>query len=265
MTDPFALPAGLPDADVLLAALESLARAAGAAILDVYHTDFAVRHKGDQSPVSEADERAEAVILPGLRALAPAIPIVAEEQVAGGVVPTVGDGPFWLVDPLDGTKEFIRRNGEFTVNIGLVAGGRPVAGVVLAPADGRLWSAAGGAAWAVAADGGRRRLTGRACPARGARVVTSRSHNQPEALAAWMAPYPDATLAFAGSSLKFCVLAEGSADFYPRFGPTCEWDTAAGHAVLAAAGGAVTTFDGAPLAYAKPGFLNPDFVARARC
>jgi len=252
-----------PDPDLRLA-LEALARQAGNAILDIYASDFAVRRKADASPLTEADERAEAIILPGLRALAPAIPIIAEEEAAAGRLPDIGTGPFWLVDPLDGTKEFIKRNGEFTVNIALIAERRPIAGVVLAPAQGVSWSAAGGRAERVDAQGVRTPIGGRAVPAHGARVVTSRSHNNPEALAAWMAPYPGAELTFAGSSLKFCVLAEGTADFYPRFGPTCEWDTGAGHAVLLAAGGTVETFDGQPLTYGKPRFLNPDFIARAR-
>ncbi|CCG40027.1 3'(2'),5'-bisphosphate nucleotidase CysQ [Magnetospirillum molischianum] len=246
----------------LLPALEDLARRAGAAIMDIYAEDFAVRHKADSSPVTEADLRAEAIILPGLAALTPDFVIVAEEQVAAGRVPVLNDRPFWLVDPLDGTKEFVRRNGEFTVNIGLIDNGVPVAGVVLAPALGVLWSGAAGHAFRVEADGHRHQIACRPRPARGARIVTSRSHNQPEMLTRWMAPFEDAVLDFAGSSLKLCRVAEGSADLYPRFGPTCEWDIAAAHAVLRAAGGVIETFDGVPLAYAKLGFLNPDFVAR---
>ncbi|TAN56565.1 MAG: 3'(2'),5'-bisphosphate nucleotidase [Magnetospirillum sp.] len=252
------------DLSSLLPALEELARRAGAAIMEVYHSDFAVQTKGDSSPVTAADERAEAIILPGLAALTPGIPIVAEEQVAGGRVPEVGNGPFWLVDPLDGTKEFIKRNGEFTVNIGLIVGGVPSAGVVLAPAQNLLWSGADGKAFKVDEAGTRRPIACRTCPARGAVVLTSRSHRNPEAMTAWLARYPGASLDFAGSSLKFCKVAEGSADLYPRFGPTCEWDTAAASAVLLAAGGAVETFEGRALAYAKPKFLNPDFIARGR-
>ncbi len=248
----------------LLPALEELARRAGAAIMEIYAHDFDVRRKGDQSPVTAADERAEALILPGLRALTPDIPIVAEEEAAAGRIPKVGRGPFWLVDPLDGTKEFIKRNGEFTVNIGLIADGVPAAGVVLAPAMGVLWSGACGRAFRVDATGERRAIRCRALPACGAVVLTSRSHNNPEALKTWMEQFPGSTLDFAGSSLKFCKVAEGSADLYPRFGPTCEWDTAAASAVLLAAGGRVETFDGVPLAYAKPDFRNPDFIARAQ-
>jgi 3'(2'), 5'-bisphosphate nucleotidase len=253
----------MDDLVTLLPPLEDLARRAGAVIMEIYGTDFVARAKADASPVTEADERAEAIILPELARLAPGIAIVSEEASAAGHTPDIdGAQPFWLVDPLDGTKEFVKRNGDFTVNIGLIIGGSPALGVVLAPARGLLWSGAGrGTASAVDAHGSRRAIACRPRPARGAVVVTSRSHNNPAALAAWMAAFPEATLDFAGSSLKFCKVAEGSADFYPRFGPTCEWDTAAGHAVLLAAGGHIETFGGKPLAYAKPGFLNPDFLA----
>jgi len=250
------------DPVTLLPALEALARRAGSAILEIYAGEIEVRHKADSSPVTLADERAEAIILPGLADLAPGWPVVAEEQVAAGHAPTIGAGPVWLVDPLDGTKEFIRRNGEFTVNIGLLVDLVPVAGVVLAPAAGVLWSGAPGQAWRVEPDGTRHPITCRPRPDTGIKVVTSRSHNQPEALERWRARFASSELTFAGSSLKFCRVAEGSADVYPRFGPTCEWDTAAGHAVLLAAGGVVETFDGLPLGYGKPRFLNPDFLAR---
>jgi len=246
----------------LLPALEALARRAGAAILEIYAEDFEVRHKADSSPVTLADERAEAIILPGLAALAPDWSVVAEEQAAAGHAPRLGAGPAWLVDPLDGTKEFIRRNGEFTVNIGLLIDLVPVAGVVLAPVSGVLWSGAPGQAWRTGPDGLRQPIACRPRPTQGVKVVTSRSHNQPEALERWRAHFESSELTFAGSSLKFCRVAEGEADVYPRFGPTCEWDTAAGHAVLLAAGGVVETFDGRPLGYGKPGFLNPDFLAR---
>ncbi|MDO8605967.1 MAG: 3'(2'),5'-bisphosphate nucleotidase CysQ [Phaeospirillum sp.] len=251
-----------PDLASLLPTLEALARQAGAAIMEVYGSDFAVLTKDDSSPVTAADERAEAIILPGLARLTPGIPIVAEEQVAAGRIPAVGDGPFWLVDPLDGTKEFIKRNGEFTVNIGLIVGGVPSVGVVLAPAQNLLWAGAAGRAFKVDAAGTRHAIACRALPASGAVVLTSRSHRNPEAMEAWLAQFPGATLDFAGSSLKFCKVAEGSADLYPRFGPTCEWDTAAASAVLLAAGGSVETFEGQALAYAKLKFLNPDFIAR---
>ena len=246
----------------LLPALEDLARAAGAAIMEVYATDFSVERKGDDSPVTEADQKAEALILPGLRALTPDIPIVAEEEAAAGRIPDVG-ASFWLVDPLDGTKEFIKKNGEFTVNIGLIVGGKPVAGVVYAPALDVLWSGADGQAFREDASG-RRAIACRTPPEKGAVVLDSRSHRAPERLTEFLAKLPEARLENAGSSLKFCKVADASADFYPRFGPTCEWDVAAGHAVLAAAGGEVVGWDGAPMAYGKPKFLNGDFLAQAR-
>jgi len=252
------------DLSPLLAPLEDLARQAGAVIMEVYESDFTVRDKDDASPVTEADEKAEAVILPGLAALTPGVPVVAEESVAAGRIPEIGAGPFWLVDPVDGTKEFIKRNGEFTVNIGLIRDGIPVLGVVLAPARGVLWSGTGATAFKEDAQG-RRSIACRPIPSLGAVVMTSRSHREPEALDKWMAQFPGASLDFAGSSLKFCLVAEGAADLYPRFGPTSEWDTAAASAVLLAAGGTVTTFDGAPLDYGKtPKFRNPDFIARGK-
>lgn len=243
-----------------LAALVRITRDAGDLILDIYKTDFAVRGKGDQSPVTEADERAEALIVPALQALAPGVPIVAEEAVAGGAVPEVGR-LFWLVDPLDGTKEFISRNGEFTVNIALVADGVPVLGVVLAPALGRLYAGdRDRGAWMEDAQG-RRPIQVRAVPEAGLTVVASRSHGDATALDAFLAGRQVAALANAGSSLKLCLVASGEADLYPRLGRTMEWDIAAGHAVLLAAGGAVRDLSGQTLRYGKPGFDNPHFVA----
>ncbi len=249
-------------AAALLERLEALARAAGEVILEVYATDFTVERKDDDSPVTEADRRAEAIILPGLRALLQGVPVVAEEASAEGQTPQVGD-TFWLVDPLDGTKEFIRRNGEFTVNIGLVVQGTPVLGVVFAPALNVLWSGArwNGAILAFREDHtGRRSIGCRRPPGQGAVVLTSRSHASGGE--AWANTLEHPVQEVLGSSLKFCRVAEGSADYYPRLGPTSEWDTAAGHAILRAAQGSVTTLAGEPLAYGKPRFLNPDFVAR---
>ena len=257
--------AGMPLPE-LLDDLAVLARQAGAVVMSVYATDFAVRGKGDTSPVTEADERAEAIILAGLAQLAPGIPVVAEESVAAGRTPDVSGGRFWLVDPLDGTKEFISRNGEFTVNIALIDQGRPVAGVVLAPAvggaGGRLFAGAEGlGAWVEDAQG-RRPIRCRPVPAEGLTVVASRSHGDAAALDAFLAGRTVARLANAGSSLKLCLIAEGAADLYPRHGRTMEWDIAAGHAVLAAAGGGVWLIDcSAPLGYGKPGFENPHFYA----
>jgi 3'(2'), 5'-bisphosphate nucleotidase len=234
---------------------------AGAVILQHYTEGTTVAHKADASPVTAADEAGEAVILAGLRALTPELPIVAEEAVAHGQMPEVGDGEFWLVDPLDGTKEFLSRNGEFTVNVGLVRDRRPVLGVVLAPARGLAW-------WGVVGEGASRREDGRvgaihvrSRPRQAAVAVASRSHRDAET-DGWLAAEGITDTVSAGSSLKFCLVAEGKADVYPRFGPTMEWDTAAGDAVLRAAGGSVETTAGAPFLYVKPGFRNPGFIAR---
>ena len=243
-----------------LASAAHIAREAGALVLEVYATDFTVRGKCDQSPVTEADERAEKLIVSALQALAPGVPIVAEEAVAAGQVPEIGS-LFWLVDPLDGTKEFISRNGEFTVNIALVAHGAPVLGVVFAPALDRLFAGdVHSGAWLE--DGtGRHPIRCRKVPQAGLTVVASRSHGDAAALDSFLAGRKVAALANAGSSLKLCLLAAGEADLYPRLGRTMEWDIAAGHAVLVAAGGTVTDLQGAPLRYGKPGFDNPHFVA----
>ena len=241
----------------------------------IYATDFAVQGKADASPVTLADQQAEAVIVAGLRALTPDIPIVAEEAMAAGDAPRLAaGGRFWLVDPLDGTREFVARNGEFTVNIALIDRGQPVLGVVLAPAVPGPGGAAGGClyagivgqgAWAEDA-AGRRPIGCRAVPADGLTVLASRSHGDEAALQAYLATQLGgrrvAHLGTAGSSLKLCLLAAGQADLYPRLGRTMEWDIAAGHAVLAAAGGSVCRIgDGSPLIYGKPGFENPHFVA----
>jgi 3'(2'), 5'-bisphosphate nucleotidase len=237
-----------------------VARAAGEAILKVYATDFEVQEKSDDSPVTEADRRAEAVILPALAALTPDVPIVSEETAAAGDIPNVGDR-FWLVDPLDGTKEFIKRNDEFTVNIALIEHGEPSLGVVLAPALGRLYAGTRTTGAFVEDANGRRRIACRTAPASGLTVASSRSHGDAQALERLLAGYRIAARIVAGSSLKFCLIAAGEADLYPRLGRTMEWDTAAGHAVLAAAGGRVTTLDGAELRYGKPGLANPHFLA----
>ena len=232
----------------------------------IYAGDFSVRGKSDASPVTAADEQAEALILAGLQRLAPGIPVVAEESVAAGRVPDISGGTFFLVDPLDGTREFVNRNGEFTVNIALIEHGAPVLGVVFAPAvggaAGRLFAGrVGEGAW-VEDTQGRRPIHCRRVPEAGLTVVASRSHGDASALDAFLAGRRVAQLAHAGSSLKLCLIAEGAADLYPRHGRTMEWDIAAGHAVLAAAGGQVRTIDGSgALRYGKPGFENPHFVA----
>lgn len=246
--------------------LIATARRAGRAILEVYGSNFAVDHKDDDSPVTAADSAAEAIILADLARLTPHIPVVAEEEAAAGRIPDVGPGgAFWLVDPLDGTKEFVKRNGEFTVNIGLVIDRRPVLGIVYAPALDQMYAGHGAGTafreWGAAL---REAITCRRPPVEGLTVLSSRNHATPGDLEAFLAGLRVASSITAGSSLKFCRLAEGVADLYPRFGPTSEWDTCAAHAVVDAAGGSVTTLDGQPFLYGKPGFRNPGFVARGR-
>lgn len=258
--------AGLTDEaarQALLRRLDALALAAGAQILHFYASaDIAAAAKADGSPVTEADEAAERVILDGLRDLDLGLPIVAEEAVAKSAPPNVDGGPFILVDPLDGTREFLSRNGEFTVNIAVIENGQPTLGVVHAPALGeRYGGALGLGAWHRHGDGEAREIAARAMPAGGAVVVASRSHGDPKRIDAWLGDRPVAGRKTIGSSLKFCLIAAGEADIYPRFGRTMEWDTAAGHAVLRAAGGRVETAEGAPLTYGKAGFENPDFIA----
>ena len=247
---------------MVVAALE-----AGAAIWKIFQEDFEVLSKADTSPVTAADTAAEAIILKALASLAPATPVVAEEECAAGRVPDVRER-FFLVDPLDGTKEFVKRGTDFTVNIGLIEHGVPPLGVVYAPARSQIYvgDVAVGLAWTAeaapgAGPGARRPL--RVRPLGSAMTaVASKSHNSPET-EAYLAACGVTDRVSIGSSLKFCLLADGQADLYPRPAPTNEWDTAAGHAVLLAAGGRVFGPDGAPLPYAKPRFFNPGFVATA--
>lgn len=244
----------------LHAALLGIVRDAGKCVMDVYATDFEVTDKSDNSPVTQADKKADEVIVARLKALTPDIFIVSEESTEAGQRPADG-APFWLVDPLDGTKEFINRNGEFTVNIALIENGQPVLGVVLAPALGRLFSGiAGVGAWLEDA-GGAREIRCRVPPTEGLTVVASRSHGDAAALDAYLAGRKVADLRNAGSSLKICLVAAGEADVYPRLGRTMEWDIAAGHAVLVAAGGHIEQVDGSPFSYGKPDFANPHFAA----
>jgi 3'(2'), 5'-bisphosphate nucleotidase len=243
--------------------LERIARVAGALILEVYATDFAVRGKEDQSPVTEADERAERCIVPALQALDPGVPVIAEEAAARGEIPAL-QRRFWLVDPLDGTREFISRNGEFTVNIALIEDGVPVLGVVYQPVIDLLYAGVvGQGAW-VQQGPLRQAMACRPRPATGVILASSRSHGDEAALQAWLGSTLVAGRISAGSSLKFGLVARGQADVYPRLGRTMEWDTAAGHAVLSAAGGSVQDLQGRPLRYGKPGFENPHFVAQGR-
>lgn len=242
--------------------LIDLARKAGDVILRIYEGEFGHQHKPDHSPVTEADVAAERVILDGLAQLTPDIPVVAEEQAAAGGLPTGAAAKFWLVDPLDGTKEFIARNGEFTVNIALIVDGVPVLGVVHLPVLGVTYAGADGRAERKTGVAPAEAIHARSTPASGAIMTISRSHASKELAKAEEMGVPIAGTVVAGSSLKFCRVAEGAADIYPRFGPTMEWDTAAGQAVLENAGGSVRTIDGAPLRYGKPGLRNPHFIAR---
>jgi 3'(2'), 5'-bisphosphate nucleotidase len=234
----------------------------------VYAGAPAARLKADSSPVTDADLRSEAVILDGLRRLAPAIPVISEEGATAMGPPVVADR-FFLVDPLDGTREFLGRNGEFTVNIALIEARSPVAGVIFAPAIERLfWAEQNLGAFEADVSGtslramSKRRLRAAPPPATGLRVVASRSHLDPDT-EAWMKARRVASVLSAGSSLKFCLVAAGEADAYPRFGRTMEWDTAAGHAILEAAGGRVAAAEGGPLLYGKreAGFANGGFIA----
>ncbi len=245
-----------------LSNLVKMALDAGQAIMKIYGHDFAVNQKSDASPVTEADVAAERIILPGLKRNFPQIPVVSEEEFSAGHKVAIGE-TFFLVDPLDGTKEFISRNGEFTVNIGLIHKGIPVMGVVYAPALGQVFAGqfGVGAKKASTPELNFAPIKARPCPPDGPTILASRSHLDAETKAFIHAQKP-AALSNAGSSLKFCRLAEGVADLYPRFGRTMEWDTAAGHAVLLAAGGSLSQPDGTPFTYGKDGFANGPFIAK---
>ena len=252
MSEPLDLPG-------LLAAVRPIAEAAGRAAMEFYGLTDSME-KADGSPVTAADQAAEDVILPALRHLTPDIPVVSEEEASKGLSPDVTGPRFWLVDPLDGTKEFISGNGEFTVNIALIEHGAPVLGVVVVPARGETY--AGTAGRAVLQDmQGERAITVRPTPDEGLTVVGSRSHGDATAMEAFLAGRQVAAFRAAGSSLKLCLIARGEADLYPRLGTTMEWDIAAGHAVLLAAGGCVLGLDGASLGYGKAGYRNPHFAA----
>ncbi|WP_440996438.1 3'(2'),5'-bisphosphate nucleotidase CysQ [Arhodomonas sp. SL1] len=241
----------------------TLCREAGERILRVYARDFDVTTKDDDSPLTEADQAAHEHLATGLAALGPAFPVLSEED-ADIPFETRRSWPvYWLVDPLDGTKEFIKKNGEFTVNVALVAGDRPVAGVVHAPVLERSWvGVAGDGATRIDHDRDHRRRIHTRNRGEGPwTAVVSRSHRG-EAVDALLERLPGYETTSMGSSLKFCLVAEGAADLYPRFGPTSEWDTAAAQCVVEAAGGTVLRMDGTPLRYnTKPSLLNPDFLA----
>jgi 3'(2'), 5'-bisphosphate nucleotidase len=243
----------------LVALATGLAERAGAEIRKIRGRGFQVHRKADQSVVTEADHAAEAIILAGLREALPGCTVIAEEEAAGGKI-TAATAEFWLIDPLDGTREFSSGGDDFAVNIGLVRNGRPVLGVVGVPATGEVFGGiVGVGAWRLK-DGERSPIAARRPPAEGLTVVASRHHGDQARLDAFLADRRVAQVVNFGSSLKFCRLADGQADLYPRFGRTMEWDTCAPHAVLEAAGGAVETLDGQPLRYGKPGWDNPHFV-----
>jgi 3'(2'), 5'-bisphosphate nucleotidase len=247
------------DYAALVDQLAETAREAGAAILEVVQRGFEVESKHDTSPVTEADRAAELIILAALARAAPGIPVIAEEEVAAGRIPA-HDDTYFLVDPLDGTKEFIRGGDDYTVNIGLIEQGIPKLGVVFAPATGRLHGGCvGDGAWL---DEGQGRVQIATRP-RGeiTTAVASKSHLNQATIDYLEAAVGNCGYVSVGSSLKFCIVAEGKADIYPRAAPTSEWDTAAGHAVLLAAGGLVDGPDGEALAYGKRAFLNRAFVA----
>jgi 3'(2'), 5'-bisphosphate nucleotidase len=263
-----------PESDAAIVAIfERLALDAGKLVMDVYASEIVVRSKSDLSPVTAADHASEKLILAGLRSAFPDIPCVAEEEIAAGVVPCPLDGNFLLIDPLDGTREFVNRRPDFTVNIALIRNGIPEVGVVFAPARGQMHTGYPGHAEAIAvgegfAVEGRRRVHVRTgfTPLT---IVASRSHRTHDT-DHYIRNFEAAEIVSVGSSLKFCMIASGEADLYPRFGITMEWDTAAGDAVLRAAGGMTVTLDGLPLTYGKRGragvddFVNPTFVAKGR-
>ena len=238
-----------------------IARDAGAAIMEIYAQDFAVEHKDDRSPLTAADMAAHHLIVAGLVRLTPGIPVLSEESASIDWSVRRAWQRYWLVDPLDGTREFVKKNGEFTVNIALVEDGVPVFGVVFAPALGEMHYGIRGTGAFVCDGKARVPIATRRPAAAPLRVAASRSHLDRRSAAA-MERMGEVTPLSMGSSLKFCRMAEARMDVYPRFAPTSEWDTAAGQCVLEAAGGVVLTLDGKPLAYnSKDSLLNPDFLA----
>jgi 3'(2'), 5'-bisphosphate nucleotidase len=245
----------------LLEACVTASRAAGAEILKLVAAGYEVEHKSDLSPVTICDRAAEAIILAALAVAAPGVPVIAEEEVAEGRIPAHGP-TYFLVDPLDGTKEFVRGGDDYTVNIGLVADGVPRLGVVYQPAVDRLWAGTEGKGAFVESGGTRTAIRTRS---RGDRLdaVASKSHLTQSTVDYLCDAIGECGHVSVGSSLKFCIVAEGRADIYPRLSPTSEWDTAAGHAILLAAGGRVDGPDGAPLAYGKKAFINRGFCATA--
>ena len=251
------------DFTALAEALMPIVERAGAAIMKVYGGAFVVEHKDDNSPLTQADLESQRIIVAGLQKVTPDIPILAEESATAPWSVRSAWRELWVVDPLDGTREFVKRNGEFTINVALVVEHEPVLGVVSAPALGQIfWGAAGLGAYRRLQAGENERVH-TAPPQQPARVVGSRSHASPET-AAFLKRLGPHVLSAVGSSLKFCLVAQGKADLYPRFGATSEWDTAAGQAILEAAGGHVTRMDGHRLRYnCRESLINGDFVAFA--
>ena len=251
------------DPETLLALAADLALQAGAVIRAVRAAGFETMRKEDRSPVTEADHQAEALIAAALRAATPEIPVVAEEEAAAGMEHDPS-ATYWLVDPLDGTREFAAGRDEFTVNIGLVHHGAPLLGAVGVPALDELFGGiVGHGAWKRTA-AGQQPITARAPPAAGLAVLASRHYAVDSRLDAFLAGHPVASLVNYGSALKIVRIAEGAADLYPRFGRTMEWDTAAPQAVLEAAGGRLHDTAGAALSYGKPAWENPHFICRGR-
>ena len=251
------------DTDLLALAFDLAARA-GETILAVRARGFDTRQKADSSPVTEADQKAELLIAAALRAATPDLPVVAEEEIAAGHVPAQA-ASFWCVDPLDGTREFAAGRDDFAVCIGLVRDGRPVLGVVGAPAKGVIFGGIVGRGAVKRTRTGEHAIAARTPPADGIAVVASRDHGKDPRMEPFLARRHVASTLNIGSALKFCLLAEGLADLYPRFGTTMEWDTCAPQAVLEAAGGAVRVVEGDEiLRYGKPGWVNPYFYATGR-
>ncbi|MEZ5782153.1 MAG: 3'(2'),5'-bisphosphate nucleotidase CysQ [Rhizobiaceae bacterium] len=253
----------------MLECFERLALDAGRLVMDVFNSCMTVEHKTDCSPVTEADRASEKLILAGLRSEFPAIACVAEEEASMGILPPSLGREFFLIDPLDGTREFVQRHLDFTVNIALVRDGDPIAGIVYAPACGKLFLGRPGHAEAGRVDEQghvieRRRIRARQGSAP-MTIVASRSHINDETRT-YLRRFDTAEIVSVGSSIKFCLIAEGEADIYPRLSRTMEWDTAAGDAILRAAGGTTVTQDGKPLKYGKAatGFANPSFISCGR-
>jgi 3'(2'), 5'-bisphosphate nucleotidase len=252
----------LSDRGKLFAEINAIADLAGEEIMQFYRGEMHVQRKADNSPVTAADEAAERIIIAGLQRLTPNIPVVAEEEAAKGKTIKVGTQPFWLVDPLDGTKEFIAHRDQFTVNIALIEDFSPTMGIVLAPALRTSYATDGQGTVVKRVDKNPPEpISARPIPEKNVIVTASRSHGDRTKMQELIKDYAISNVLISGSSIKFCMIASGEADIYPRYGPTSEWDIAAGHAVLKAAGGSVKTLDGKEIRYRKSDFRNPEFVA----